>query len=319
MHRVVLAVHAHTMLLELAIAAEVFGVDRSDLTADGRWYTLAAWTPDGRPTPWLPDVSTCTLHDLRTADTIVVPSTDDPAADTDPALRAALRDAHARGTRIAALCTGAFVLADAGLLDGRAAATHWMHAEDLARAHPRVEVRPDVLYVDEGLVLTSAGKMAALDLCVHLVREDFGAAAANGLVRRLVGPGHRPGGQAQFAARPSLPRTTDGLAGALAWAGDRLDQPITVESLARRAGLSSRQLARRMHAELGLRPLDWLHRERISLAQELLESSDATIEQIAARCGLGTAATLRRHFRRTVGASPTTYRATFGRTAGRSV
>ena len=246
---------------------------------------------------------------------MIVPSTDDPDTSSDPALLAALRTAHERGARIVSLCTGAFVLAAAGLLDGRAAATHWMHAEDLTRRYPRIEVRPDVLYVDEGQVLTSAGKTAALDLCIHLVRRDYGASAANGLVRLLVGPGYRPGGQAQFIAPPTAPRSPDGLAMALDWARGRLDQPLTVEDLARHAGLSSRQLARRMQAEVGMRPLDWLHRQRVALAQELLERSDASVEQIAARCGLGTATTLRRRFHRAVGVSPTTYRATFGRSA----
>ncbi|MGI5126338.1 GlxA family transcriptional regulator [Pseudonocardia sp. CA-107938] len=316
MHKVVIAVHEHTMLLELAIAAEVFGVDRSDLAANAEWYELTAWTPDGAPARWLPDVAPCALADLPAADTVIVPSTDDPDASSDPALLAALRAAHDRGARIAGLCTGAFVLAAAGLLDGRAAATHWMHADDLARRYPRVEVRPDVLYVDDGQVLTSAGKTAALDLCVHLVRRDHGAATANGLIRRLVGPGFRPGGQAQFIAPPSAPRVADGLALALDWARGRLDRPLTVEDLARRAGLSSRQLARRMQAEVGARPFDWLHRERVALAQELLECSDASVEQVAARSGLGTATTLRRHFQRAVGVSPTTYRATFGRSGG---
>lgn len=310
-----IAVHERTMLFELAIAAEVFGVDRAELSPNGDWYELAAWTPDGAPSRWLPDVGTCDLAALAEADTVIVPSTDDPAASSAPALLAALRAAHGRGARIVSLCTGAFVLAAAGLLDGRAATTHWMHAEELARRHPRIVVRPDVLYVDEGQVLTSAGKTAALDLCIHLVRRDHGAAAANGLVRLLVGPGYRPGGQAQFIAPPAAPRAPDGLAMALDWARGRLDQPLTVTDLAQHAGLSSRQLARRMQAEVGTRPLDWLHRQRVALAQELLERSDASVEQIAARCGLGTATTLRRHFQRAVGVSPTTYRATFGRSA----
>ena len=315
MHRVVIAVHEHTMLLELAIAVEVFGVDRSDLAANGQWYELTAWTPDGAPSPWLPGVGPCALADLPAAHTVIVPSTDDLDGPPNPALLAALRAAHDRGARIASLCTGAFVLAAAGLLDGHAAATHWMHAEELARRYPRITVRPDILYVDAGQVLTSAGKTAALDLCIHLVRRDYGAAAANGLVRRLVGPGFRPGGQAQFIEPPQAPRVPDGLAMALDWARGRLDRPLTVEDLAGRAGLSTRQLARRMQAEIGVRPLDWLHRQRVALAQELLERSDASVEQVASRCGLGTATTLRRHFQRAVGVSPTTYRATFGAAA----
>lgn len=314
MPTVALAVPEHTMLLELALAAEVFGVDRCALAPDGRWYELTVCTPDGTPARWLPDATTRDFSALPDADTVIVPSTSAPASPPDPALLSALRTAHDRGARIVSLCTGAFVLAAAGLLDGRAAATHWGHADDLARRYPLVRVRADVLYVDDGQVLTSAGKTAALDLCVHIVRTDHGAAAANGLVRTLVGPGHRPGGQAQFIAPPTTPRTSDGLAAALDWARARLDQPLTVEDLARQAGLSSRHLARRMRAEVGMRPLDWLHRQRIGTAQELLERTDATVEQIAARCGLGTSTTLRRHFQRTVGVSPTAYRATFGHT-----
>ena len=213
--------------------------------------------------------------------------------------------------RVASLCTGAFVLAAAGLLDGRVATTHWMHADDLARRYPQVDVRADVLYIDEGDVLTSAGKTAALDLCIHLVRRDLGATAANGIARRLVVPAHRSGGQAQFISPPAEPRSPDGLAPTLEWARARLDQPLTVRDLARHAGLSTRQLARRMHAELQVGPLDWLHQQRIARAQELLERTDASVEQIAASCGMGTAATLRRHFHRAVGVSPTAYRATF--------
>ncbi|MHA6624812.1 GlxA family transcriptional regulator [Pseudonocardia sichuanensis] len=312
MHRVAIAVHEHTMLLELAIAAEVFGVDRRELSPDGSWYDLTVCTPDGSPAPWLPGATARDLAALPGADTVVVPSTSDLESPPDPALLSALTDAHDRGARIVSLCTGAFVLAAAGLLDGRAATTHWMHAEQLARLHPRVTVRANVLYVADGRVLTSAGKTAALDLCVHLVRTDHGAAAANGLVRTLVGPGHRPGGQAQFIAPPSGPRSPHGLATALEWARARLGEPLTVEDLARAAGLSSRHLARRMQAEIGVRPLEWLHQQRLAVAQELLERTDATVEQVATRCGLGSATALRRHFRRALGVSPTVYRATFG-------
>ncbi|MEJ3656825.1 helix-turn-helix domain-containing protein [Actinomycetes bacterium KLBMP 9759] len=311
MRTVAIAVHEHTMLLELAIAAEVFGVDRSELSPLGEWYEMTVGTSDGAPARWLPHVATHDFTALADADTVIVPSTDDLDARPDPALLAALVAAHDRGARIVSLCTGAFVLAAAGLLDGRAAATHWHHAERLARTYPLVRVRADVLYVDEGQVLTSAGKTAALDLCIHLVRADLGSAAANGLVRTLVGPGHRPGGQAQFIAAPSTPSNPDGLAAALDWARARLDQPLTVEDLARAAGLSSRHLARRMRAEIGMRPLGWLHQQRVAMAKELLERTDATVEQVAARSGLGTATTLRRHLHKATGVSPTTYRATF--------
>ena len=311
MPRIALAMHGSTMLYEAAIASEIFGVDRSDLSPSGEWYDLVVCTADGTPHPWLPDLPTASYAELAHVDSVVVPSTDDLDAEPDPELVAALRKAHLRGVRIASLCTGAFVLAAAGLLDGRLATTHWMHADDLARRFPKVEVRPDVLYVDEGDVLTSAGKTAALDLCIHLVRRDLGATAANGIARRLVVPAHRTGGQAQFITQPAEPRSPDGLAPTMAWAQAHLDQPLTVRDLAGHAGLSTRQLARRMHAELRAGPLEWLHQQRIARAQELLERTDASVEQIAASCGMGTAATLRRHFRRAVGVTPTSYRETF--------
>ena len=299
------------MLYETAIAAEVFGVDRSDLSPTGQWYDLLVCTPDGSPSPWLPGFAAGGFAELAKVDTVVVPSTTVLDSQPDPALLAALRAALDAGVRIAALCTGAFVLAAAGLLDGRMAATHWMHAPQLARLHPRVTVRADVLYVDDGQVLTSAGKTAALDLCLHLVHRDHGASAANGLARRLVVASHRPGGQAQFIAPPPDPRVTDRLGSALDWARAHLDKPLTVQDLAREAGLSARQLARRMRAEVGLSPLGWLHHQRITRAQDLLERTEASVEQIAARCGMGTATTLRRHFHRTVGVSPTAYRTAF--------
>jgi transcriptional regulator GlxA family with amidase domain len=311
--------HDSAMLYESAIASEVFGVDRSDLSPDGRWYDLVVCTADGTPHPWLPDLPTTSYAELSDVssdahspiDSIVVSSTDDLEPGSDPALVDALRAAHARGVRIAALCTGAFVLAEAALLDGRVATTHWMHAEELARRYPQIDVHPDILYVDEGDILTSAGKTAALDLCIHLVRRDLGAAAANGIARRLVVPAHRNGGQAQFITPPTAPPDSEGLAPTLQWARSRLDQPLPVGDLADRAGLSTRQLARRMHVELGASPLEWLHQQRLTRAQELLERTDAPIEQIATRCGMGTAATLRRHFHRALGVTPTAYRATF--------
>lgn len=299
------------MLYEVAIAAEIFGVDRAELSPTGRWYDLVVCTADGSPHPWLPHLPTAPYTELTRVDTVVVASSDDLDDNPDPALLDALRTAHESGAGIAALCTGAFVLAAAGLLDGRAATTHWMHADDLARRYPQIDVRPDVLYVDEGDVLTSAGKTAALDLCLHLVRRDLGATAATGIARRLVVPAHRSGGQAQFITPPAAPRGPDGLAPTLEWARARLDQPLTVGDLADHASLSTRQLARRMRTELQAGPLDWLHQQRIARAQELLERTDASIDQVASSCGMGTATTLRRHFRRTVGVSPTAYRRTF--------
>ena len=311
MHRVALVMHRSAMLYEAAIASEIFGVDRSDLSPSGEWYDIVVCTADGVEHPWLPHLPTGSYAEIAHADSVVVPSTTDLDEAPDPGLVAALRSAHERGVRVASLCTGSFVLAAAGLLDGRVATTHWMHADDLARRYPQVDVRADVLYIDEGDILTSAGKTAALDLCIHLVRQDFGATAANGIARRLVVPAHRVGGQAQSVPQPADPRNPAGLAPTLEWARARLDQPLTVRDLADHARLSTRQLARRMNAELDAGPLDWLHRQRIARAQELLERTDASVEQIAASCGMGTAVTLRRHFHRAVGVSPTAYRATF--------
>lgn len=311
MPRLALVLHGSSMLYEVAIAAEIFGGNHSDLAPGGEWYDVVVCTPDGAPHPWLADLPTASYDAIAEVDTVVVPSSNDLDDNPDLSLLEALRGAYERGARIASLCTGSFVLAAAGLLDGRVATTHWLHADELARRYPQVDVRPDVLYVDEGDVLTSAGKTAALDLCVHLVRSDLGAAAANAIARNLVVPAHRNGGQAQFITPPAQPRVPDGLAPTLEWARARLDQPLTVRDLAAHAGLSTRQLARRMQAELQTGPLDWLHHQRISRAQELLERTDASIDQIAGSCGMGTAATLRRHFHRTLGVTPTTYRTTF--------
>jgi transcriptional regulator GlxA family with amidase domain len=302
----VLAMHGETMLYEVAIASEVLG-------ADG--YDFVVATPDGAPHAWLmgmPTESYAAIARAGSSDTVVVPSTDDLVGDPDTRLLRALRLAHTAGARLASLCTGSFVLAAAGLLDGREATTHWMHADALGRRFPAVRVRADVLFTDDGDLLTSAGKTAALDLCLHLVRKDLGATAANEVARRLVVPSQRTGGQAQFVVPPPLPRASAGLEPTLAWARAHLEQPLTVTDLARHAGLSPRQLARRMHAELQARPLEWLHRQRVLRAQEMLERTDAGIDQIAARCGLGSAATLRRHFTRTTGVTPTAYRVSFG-------
>lgn len=311
MPRIALAITEKPMLYELAIAAEIFGVDRSNLSPTGEWYDVVVCTADGNPHPWLPHLPTASYAEIARVDTVVVPSTDDLDVDPESDLALALRDAHDRGVRVASLCTGAFVLAAAGLLDGRVATTHWMHADELRQHYPRIDVRADVLYVDDGDVLTSAGKTAAVDLCIHLVRRDLGAAAANGIARRLVVPAHRSGGQAQFIAPPAEPNGPAGLAPTLEWARARLDQPLSVRDLARHAGLSTRQLARRMQAELQAAPLDWLLHQRIARAQELLERTDASVEQVATGCGMGTATTLRRHFNRVVGVTPTAYRATF--------
>jgi len=257
------------------------------------------------------------LDQLRMADTVIVPAIEDVDEPLDGALVQAVRAAHDNGARIVSLCTGAFVLAEAGLLDGLRATTHWGHTDELARRYPRVEVDPDVLYVDNGQVLTSAGKAAAIDLSLHVIRNDHGAATANTAARRLVVPPHRDGGQAQFVLAPVPSGEGHPLTELFDWVSARFDQMITVEDMARQAGMSSRHLARLFRAVTGTTPLQWLHTQRIRRAQELLEMTDDSVDQIAEASGMGTATTLRRHFHRTVGVPPDTYRRTFRPVGGK--
>jgi transcriptional regulator GlxA family with amidase domain len=310
MHAVALAVAGGQSLLEVAAAFDVFGIDRPAL-ADP-WYDFAVCAPAGAQLGGFFRVSTPHgLDRLVTADTVIVPWSHDVERPPPADLVDAVRAAHEAGARIASICTGAFVLAAAGLLDGRRATTHWMHAELLARRHPRVRVDPDVLYIDDGDVLTSAGKAAGLDLCLHLVRLDHGSAVANALARRLVVPPHREGGQAQFIQAPVPSRVDGGLGALLSWAVARLDEPLTVSDLARAARVSERTLTRQFRAATGTTPLRWLLTQRVHRAQELLETTDLGVDQVAARTGLGTAATLRRHFHRALGVPPDAYRRAF--------
>ncbi|MFI6098240.1 helix-turn-helix domain-containing protein [Lentzea sp. NPDC051213] len=251
------------------------------------------------------------LDQLTRADTVIVPAIADLDEPIDAGLVAAVRAAHDEGARIVSLCTGAFVLAEAGLLDGLRATTHWAHTDVLAQRYPLVEVDPDVLYVDNGRVLTSAGKAAAIDLSLHLIRSDHGVATANTAARRLVVPPHRDGGQAQFVLAPVPSDEGHPLTELFGWASTRLGQTLSVEDLARQANMSSRHLNRLFKAVTGTTPLQWLHTQRIRRAQELLEMTDDSVDLIAEASGMGTATTLRRHFHRTVGVPPDTYRRTF--------
>ncbi len=300
-----------TPLFELAAACEVFGADRG--LAD-TWYDFAVCGPDGAQVGgWLTAGIGHGLAALADADTVIVPSCRDVAEPPPPELVDAVRAAHRAGARVASLCTGAFALAEAGLLDGRRATTLWAHTALLHERYPAVRVDADVLYIDDGDVLTSAGKAAGMDLCLHLVRTDYGTAVANALARSLVVPPHRPGGQAQFIPAPVAHGPDHVLADLLPWALERLEHPLTVRDLARQAGMSSRHLARHFHAVTGVSPLRWLLTQRVRRAQELLEISDLSVEQIASRTGMGTATTLRRHFNQQLGVPPETYRRTFRR------
>jgi AraC family transcriptional regulator, transcriptional activator FtrA len=303
---------------EFAIACEVFGIDRTEDV--GRpWYRFVVCAADPGPVATKVGFSVNTPHGLEVldvADTIVVPTR--PPGESNPALLDALRRANARGARILSLCTGAFLLAEAGLLDGRRATTHWMYAAELARRFPRIDVDPGVLYIDDGDILTSAGTAAGIDLCLHVVRQDYGAEAANLTARRMVVPPHRDGGQAQYVRQPvpAAASPSDPFADTLVWAQEHLDETITVELLASRSAMSARTFARCFRDRTGTTPHQWLLGVRVLLAQRLLETTELPIEIVAARCGLGTATNLRQHFQRIVRTTPTAYRRTFHAIAG---
>ncbi|AOW90598.1 MULTISPECIES: GlxA family transcriptional regulator [Streptomyces] len=252
------------------------------------------------------------LEGLRDADTIVVPGTATPADPLSPAVRDALRTAAADGTRIASICAGTFPLAATGLLDGLRATTHWLAAEALAGAHPDVEVDPDVLYVDNGQLLTSAGAAAGLDLCLHMIRRDYGSAVAAHAARLSVMPLEREGGQAQFIVHdyPPAPQGS-ALEPLLTWLRDNLARDLALADIAAHAGMSTRTLIRRFREQTGSTPLQWLHRARVRQAQHLLETTQHSVERIAGQVGFGSPTAFRERFKRTTGVSPQTYRRTF--------
>ncbi|MYW67032.1 helix-turn-helix domain-containing protein [Streptomyces sp. SID8379] len=252
------------------------------------------------------------LDGLRGADTIIVPGTAEPLAPLPPAVRDALREAAADGTRIASICSGTFPLAATGLLDGLRATTHWIAAEALAAAYPEVEVDADVLYVDNGQILTSAGAAAGLDLCLHMIRRDYGSAVAADAARLSVMPLEREGGQAQFIVHTHAP-TPQGSSfePLLGWLQDNLSRDLTLPDIAAHAGVSTRTLMRRFREQTGTTPLQWLHRARIRRAQHLLETTGHPVERIAAQVGFGSPTSFRDRFRRTTGVSPQAYRRSF--------
>lgn len=245
------------------------------------------------------------------ADLVVVPGRNDPLRPTSEAVLETLRRASAQGSRIASICVGAFSLAEAGLLDGRPATTHWLAADELARRHPAVRVDPDVLYVDDGQVLTSAGAAAGLDLCLHIVRRDYGAAVAADASRLAVAPLQRTGGQAQYVLRNRPVHQTAGLENVLAWIEANAHRPLTLDDIAGAAGTSARTLSRRFAAETGQSPIQWLSGVRVRQAQELLEATDHTVDRIATQTGFPSPSNLRAQFARVVGVTPGAYRKTF--------
>jgi AraC family transcriptional regulator, transcriptional activator FtrA len=310
MHVVVAPVLDGAPPFELSTVVEMFGAGRA-ASMGIPWYDLriCAGEPGRvRLGDWAVLDTPYGLEALSEADTVLVPPAGDDRRDFPPALLDALRRAHARGARIASICTGAFVLAAAGLLDGRPAITHWSSLGELARRHPAVEVQPAVLYVDDGDVLTSAGSAAGLDLCLHLIRLDHGSRVAATAARWSVVPPHRDGGQAQFVPAPVEEPSPTPFGTWLDWARARLDEPIEVRDWARAAGTSPRTFARHFRDATGETPLQWLAAERVRRAQELLEGTDLPVDAVAGRCGFATAAGLRRHFGRRMGTTPQQYR-----------
>ncbi|MFB6617016.1 helix-turn-helix domain-containing protein [Streptomyces sp. NPDC085524] len=299
---------------ELGIFCEVFGIDRSAMGLPV--YDFAVCAVEANPLPVGDGHFSLTLphgpERLEEADLICLPADREaPTREYPQALLGALHRAVERGARVLSVCSGAFMLGAAGLLDGRRCTTHWMHAPALMRRYPHALVDPDVLYVDEGQVITAAGTASGIDACLHVVRQEQGAEVANTIARRMVVPPHRDGGQAQFIQRP-LPRTgCDTVGGVIAWMGRHLEEEITVEQLAERAHMSPRTFARRFLQETGTTPYQWVLRQRVLFAQELLETTDETVDAIAGRCGFGNAAALRHHFLRTLGTTPNSFRRAF--------
>jgi AraC family transcriptional activator FtrA len=310
-HRVVALALPTVILLDLAAPTHLFG----HCGGDRYRFEVVGLRPGRIPTSTGLEITAPRgLTALEDADTIVIPGTADVAPNTGyRRAAAAVAQAHRRGARIISVCTGAFLLAEAGLLDGRRATTHWHEAAELARRFPAVDVDPDVLYVDEGSVLTSAGVAAGLDLCLHVIRRDHGSAVAAELARRVVIAPHRDGGQAQFipapAARAIVPNQSTEIA--RTWALTHLDQPLPIATLASHAAMSTRTLARRFKAETGTTPARWVLEQRLRAAQTLLETTADSVEHVAHHSGFGNAAALRAHFARRLQTTPTDYRRTF--------
>jgi transcriptional regulator GlxA family with amidase domain len=300
---------------EPAVGAEFFGIDRSE-ELGVRWYEHTFCTEHPGRIEMYPGPAAVVddgLDALRRADTVIIPGWSTVHDLPSPALVDALRTAHARGARIASFCTGAFVLAEAGLLDDRSATTHWARAPMFAERFPRIRVDPSVLYVDNGDVITSAGSAASIDLALYLIRQDHGAEIANLVARDMVVPPHRDGGQAQYIEQPvARCSESDVIADVLDRALAHLDQPLGVDVLAEYAAMSPRTFARRFRAATGTTPQRWVTQQRVAAAQRLLESTDLSVDAIAADCGFGTPASLRLHFQRQLGTSPQAYRRTFG-------
>ncbi|MFD4375596.1 GlxA family transcriptional regulator [Streptomyces sp. NPDC058486] len=311
-HRVVALVQAPQPAFPLACASEVFG-DHGPVVPPRYAFEVCSEVPGPVRTEAGYDMLVASgLEALERADTVLVPGLQrPPGTEVSPAVVEAVRRAHARGARVVGICAGAFVLAAAGLLDGRRAATHWARAAELASRFPRVRVDPAVLYVDHGDVATSAGSAAGVDLCLHLVSADHGAAYAMRIARQMVTSPHREGCQLQYAELPTSGPVTDSLAPLLEWLGERLDEPVSVADMAARSRVSARTLTRRFTEQLGISPGRWLLDRRIAATRALLEETDLPVETIAHRVGLSSAVNLRRRFHEALRTTPAAYRRAF--------
>ncbi|MFB2581155.1 GlxA family transcriptional regulator [Herbiconiux sp. P15] len=296
---------------EFGVVCEVFGIDRTEHGGPRFDFSIITAEPGPVPTSVGYDMIISEgLEKAAEADLIAVPAhrIDD---EVHPEVVRVLQEAAARGAWILSICSGAFTLAKAGLLSGRSATTHWMHAERLAAEFPDIAVDPDVLFVEDGRIITSAGTASGIDACLHLIRTELGASAANVVARRMVVPPQRAGGQSQYIATPVKESRSDSFAEVTAWMLEHLDQELTIDELARRALMSPRTFARRFKADLGTTPGAWLNRQRLLRAQQLLEESGSGLDAIAAEAGFGTAAVMRHHFAKTLDTTPAAYRRTF--------
>lgn len=311
-HLVVALAYDRLCTFEFGCTVELFALERPELGVE--WYDFAVCAVERGPiraaggitvqAPYQPEL-------LALAATIIIPGWRDADELPPPELLDWIRAAHARGARLCSICSGVFVLAAAGVLDGQRATTHWRYAEKLAQRYPRIDVQPDHLYVDNGQLITAAGSAAGLDMLLHLVRRDHGAKVGNLVAQRLVVAPHREGGQAQFLPRPMAPGEQGRLSRLMDWLRSNPAQPHTVASMAERAAMSPRTLQRQFQHATGLGPIEWLIRERVAIVKDLLEEADVPLAQIAERAGFGSEETLRHHFRRLTSTTPGAYRKRF--------
>ncbi|ABA53078.1 transcriptional regulator FtrA [Burkholderia pseudomallei] len=312
-HLVVALAYDRLCTFEFGCVVELFALPRPELGVD--WYRFAVCASEPGPVRAAGGIKVQAPYRLALmdrADTIVIPGWRDPDETPPEPLLKKLRAAHRRGARLCSICSGVFVLAAAGVLDGATVTTHWRYAERLRARYPALRVNPDALYVDAGRIVTSAGSAAGLDMLMHLVRRDHGSAIANRVAQRLVLPPHRDGGQAQFVPRPLPSVGGDRLAKLIDWMRAHAGQPHTLASLAARAAMSPRTLQRQFRDATGLGPYEWLIRERVGLAKEMIERDPALpVARVAALAGFGSEESLRRHFRRIAATSPAAYRRSF--------